>query len=79
MKTKIHLLPLLSGIASVVWIGMAIQRGWMKYPDTSQLVLSCLIGIMFLTGSITYNWIKNIENNILEINEILPHPKGWGI
>ena len=64
MKPKLHIFPILIMSASVVWILMAIQRWWIKYPDTSQLVLALLIGITALGGAIIYNWMHNIEDTI---------------
>jgi hypothetical protein len=64
MKPKIHIMPGIIVVASAIWGFMAVQRWWIKYPDTSQLILALLIALIGISGGIVWNWMRNMEKGL---------------
>lgn len=53
------LISLVVGIGALVWIALAIERWWFRFPDTSQLILALIAGVGALYVAYDYNWKRN--------------------
>lgn len=63
---KISKISIVVGVASILWLTMAIERWWFDYHDVSQLLLAVIIGLMGLGGAYVYNFMKRSDAHFRE-------------
>ena len=76
---KITNLSIGIGSIGLLVIGVSIVQWFFRFPDPSQLALGCGIGITFVGFAYIHTWMRNIDEEIEELNTGLDAERNWAV
>lgn len=76
---KITNLSKLIGMIGSIVICVSIIQWFFRFPDTSQLVLGCGIGIIFIGFAYIHSWMRSMSNELEELNKGLDAARTWAV
>lgn len=76
---KITNLSKLVGGFGMLVITVSIIQWFFRFPDTSQLLLGCSIGTIFIGFGYLHSWMRNMGEEIEELNKGLDATRTWAV
>jgi len=69
----------LIGMMGSIVILISIVQWFFRFPDPSQLILGCGIGITFIGFAYIHTWMRETENEIEELDKGLNALRVWAV